>query len=55
MYELDPAHFRTLQGLVQQVAFKKTKVKLHLLTDINMLLMEKEGIRGVKVMLFIDI
>ena len=33
-------------GLAWQAAFKKTKVKLDLLTDNNMLLMEEKGIRG---------
>ena len=33
-------------GLAWQAAFKKTKVKLDLLTDINMLLMVEKGIRG---------
>ena len=33
-------------GLAWQAALKKTKVKLELLTDINMLLMVEEGIRG---------
>ena len=33
-------------GLVWQAALKKTKVKLNLLTDIDILLMMKNGIRG---------
>ena len=33
-------------GLAGQVALKKTKVKLDLLTDIEMLLMVEEGIEG---------
>ena len=33
-------------GLAWQAALKKTKVKLELLTNINMLLMVEEGIRG---------
>ena len=37
--ELDTARFLTALGLAWQAAFKKTKVKLDLLTDINMLLM----------------
>ena len=36
----------TAPGLVWQAPFKKTKVKLDLLTDINMLLMVGKGIRG---------
>ena len=38
-YELDPAHF--LSSFL-----KKTKIKLELLTDYDMLLMVEEGIRG---------
>ena len=37
--ELDPAHFLFAPGLACQAALKKTKEKLDLLTDINMLLM----------------
>ena len=33
-------------GLAWQAAFKKTEVKLELLTDVDMLLMVKKGIRG---------
>ena len=39
IYELDPAHFLAAPGLAWQAAFKKTKVKLDLLTDIDTLLM----------------
>ena len=47
IYELDPAKFLAAPGLAQQAAFKeKAKVKLNLLTDINMLLMVKKGISG---------
>ena len=46
VYELDPAHFLSLPGLAWQACLKKTNVKLELLTDYNMLLMVKEGIRG---------
>ena len=43
IYELDPAHFLSALGLAWQVCLKRTKVKLELLTDIDMLLMvEKE-------------
>ena len=42
VYELDPAHFLSLPGL----AWKKTNIKLELLTDYDMLLMVEEGIRG---------
>ena len=35
IYELDPAKFLPAPGLAWQAALKKTKVKLHLLTDID--------------------
>ena len=46
VYELDPANFLSAPGLAWQAALKKTKVKLDLLTDIDMLLMVEKGIRG---------
>ena len=46
IYELDPARFISAPTLIQQAALKKTKVKLDLLTDIDMLLMVEKGIRG---------
>ena len=46
VYELDPAHFLSLPGLVWQACLKKTNVKLVLLTDYDMLLMVEEGTRG---------
>ena len=55
--ELNPAKFLSAPLLSYQAAFKKTKVKLDLLTDIDMLLKVEEGIRAshVKhVTLFID-
>ena len=45
-YELDPAHFLSLPGLVWQACLKKTNIELELLTDYDMLLMVEEGIRG---------
>ena len=45
-YELDPLHFVSAPGLAWQACLKKTGVKLELLTDIDMLLMVEEGIRG---------
>ena len=45
-YELDPAHFVSLHGLAWQTCLKKTNVELELITDYDMLLMIKEGIRG---------
>ena len=43
IYEVDPAKFLSAPW---QVAFKKTKVKLDLLSDIDMLLMVEKAIRG---------
>ena len=45
-YELDPAHFLSVPGLAWQACLKKTKVKLELLTDNDMLMMDEKGIRG---------
>ena len=44
--ELDPAHFLSAPGLAWQACLKKTKAELELLTDVDMLLMVEEGIRG---------
>ena len=44
--ELDPALFLSASGLAWQACLKKTKVKLELLTDADMLLMVEKGIRG---------
>ena len=46
IYELDSAHFLSVPGLAWQAYFKKTNVKLELLTDTDMLLMVERGIRG---------
>ena len=46
IYELDPAHFLSAPGLEWQVCLKKTRVKLGLLLDIDMLLILEKGIRG---------
>ena len=45
IYALNPEKFLSAPGLSCQTALKKTKVKLDLLTDINMLLMVEKGIR----------
>ena len=45
MYELDPAKQILVHGLTWQAALKKAKVKLNLLTNINMLLMVEKGER----------
>ena len=46
IYEFDHAKFLSAPGLAWQAALKKTKVKLDLSTDIDMLLMVEKGIRG---------
>ena len=46
IYKLDPAKFFSAPRLTQQAAFKKTKVKLGFLTDIEILLMVEKGIQG---------
>ena len=46
IYKPDPAHFLSAPGLAWQACLKKTGIKPELLTDINMLLMIEEGIRG---------
>ena len=46
IFEVDPAKFLSAPGLAWQAALKKTKVKLDLLTDIDMLLMIEKGIGG---------
>ena len=46
IWELDPARFDSAHGLAWQRALKKAKVKLDLLTDIDMLFMVEKGIRG---------
>ena len=45
-YELDPAHFLSSPRLGWQACLKKTNMKLELLTDNDMLIMEEKGIRG---------
>ena len=45
-YELDPAHFYTVPSLAWTATLKITKIKLDLLTDPDMFLMFKKGIRG---------
>ena len=46
IHELDPVYFLIAPGLAWEAAFKKTKVKLDLLTDFDMLLMVEKSIRG---------
>ena len=48
IYGSDPAHFYCAQGFAWQATLKKIKVKLDILTVINMLLMAEKGItRGI--------
>ena len=46
IYELNPVRFLSAPGSTWQAALRKTKVKLELLADIDMLLMVEKGIRG---------
>ena len=46
IYELEPAHFLSAPGLAWEACLKKTKVKLELLRDVDMLLMVETVIRG---------
>ena len=46
IYELDAAKFLSAPGLAWQAALKNNIVKLDLLTDIDILLMVEEGIKG---------
>ena len=46
IYQLDPVHFLSAKGLIWRAALKKTKVKLDLITDTDMLLIVEKGIRG---------
>ena len=45
-YELDPAYYYTAPGLAWDTALKLTEVKLELLSDIDMIIMFENGIRG---------
>ena len=45
IYELDPAHFLSAPRLAWEACLKKDRNKIKLLTDIDMLLMGKKGIR----------
>ena len=45
-YELDPAYFVSTPGLALEAMLKITKVKIELLTDIDMVLMVENAIRG---------
>ena len=54
IYQLGPAKFISAPGLVWQAAFKKTKIKLELLTDMDMLLMVDDELEVEYVTLLID-
>ena len=43
IYELDPIYFVSAPGLAWQACLKKTRAKLELITDYDMLLMLKKG------------
>ena len=45
-YQLDPTHYYTAPGLAWDAALKVTNVSLELLSDMDMLLIIEEGIRG---------
>ena len=45
-YGLDPANFYTAPGLAWKASLKKTRIRLELLLDPDMLLMFERGIRG---------
>ena len=46
VYELDPTHFLSAPGLAWQTCLKKTDIELKLITDVDILLMVEQGIRG---------
>ena len=46
VYELDPTNFLSAPGLAWQACLKKTEIKSEILTDVDILLMVEEGIRG---------
>ena len=46
LYKLDPSYFYSAPGLAWQACLKRTGVKLELLTDIDMSLINEKGIRG---------
>ena len=46
IYKLDPVYFLSAPGLAWEACFKKTGIKLELLTDYDMILMTEKGIKG---------
>ena len=47
-FQLDPSHFVSSPGLSWSAMLKMTKVKLQLLTDIDMLNFVEQGLRGLR-------
>ena len=45
-YKFDPDHFTSAPGVAWQACLKKTGIELESLTDIDILLMIKKGIKG---------
>ena len=45
-FNLEPFYFVTLTSLSWDAALRKTKTELELLTDVNMILFSKKGIRA---------
>ena len=45
-YQLDPCYFVSTPGLVLEACLKQTGVEIELMRDINMILLNEEGIRG---------
>ena len=45
-YQLDPTYSVSAPGLAWQAYLKKTRVKLELTTDYDMILMIEKGLRG---------
>ncbi|XP_053206942.1 uncharacterized protein LOC128391119 [Panonychus citri] len=45
-FKLDPPHFYSAPGLTWAAALKSTKVKIDLLSDIDMIMLFEKGIRG---------
>ena len=45
-YQLNPCYFVAMPGLSLEAGLKKTGVQIELLTDIDMILMNEERIRG---------
>lgn len=46
IYKLDPAHYFTAPGLSWDAMLKFTKVKIQLLTDVDMFMFVEQGLRG---------